>query len=705
MEDISEIKFDLNAVEDVSRNLYDIPLTANNIVLSYGEIIKEIQCDDYNGLTFDQKYVALCILAFFHYVYGGFYARDEKVDFVIPDEFIDRLKEEAKLFFLKQEAPLHLESYSKWWNQHIIFTSNIVGITGSPGVGKTRVSKFITNNLVKIVERKFGKIINVIVGAPSNAAAIRIGKACEQDYYTSANISKSVPISIGFEGYNPKRPIFKQKSGIKPLDDANLLVADESSMDNEQYVTTIVNHFNRNKEEACIGIYDRNQLPDPQAKAFMDGKMCTVVSNEFRINLIVRQPLLDPKLVILEKLIDDIETVRARGYDGTVKYLRALQAKPSDSRIINGIKYGYELMPTNATPKNEQAFYQMVADTTHQFALKYFCSNAFRDDPDYARIICGRNATVTFGNEIAHKAIYGNERFKEGTALLGYNFNKVYPNTSGGYTAGLINSQTYSIVYASDLVEKSINCLEAGRGDYFLNMTYTLKGYCLLLSSKAIKAYSRAERDFIKITEDGKFISESCERLTRIFIVAEESYNDYMRKYLRFHRVEGTQHEDFTITPFYADNQLSVIPFGKYKKKNERMLKVLADEQYFYDQFLIFGHDLHFEPKISLLGTTTLDEHGYMIGTVHKNPVKALVDINGRAVPFTTSFTGTNLQKCLHYGYLCTVDKLQGGECSIILDFYDDSDFRRNSPFIYLKSKNVSLSRAKEFYYLRAASI
>lgn len=262
------------------------------------------------------------------------------------------------------------------------------------GYGKT----FLINRVIETVRKTRPDIIFGMT-APTHKAVRQLKKHSElkgsldfgtiHRYLVLKEVQKVDPkdsrkMYIAYEpDFNPER--------VKPIDEIDVLILDETSMLSHTLYEYIEDYWrSRSGTLKIIFLGDSLQIPPVRAK---DEPYDPVTAIAIPFSAAQRQ-----SRKIMHITLD--EPVRQSVDNPIFVYATALREQIKNQGIVCEFSHtddkGVEQVPRNA-------------EAMKMLFMKYFCTEQFKQDPDYVKVVAWRNDTVNVINGVIRKLIYGEE--------------------------------------------------------------------------------------------------------------------------------------------------------------------------------------------------------------------------------------------------------------------------------------------------------
>lgn len=247
-------------------------------------------------------------------------------------------------------------------------SKRIYGLTGSPGVGKTFVTKYIVNKC---------KLPNSCIKAcsPTHKACRVLGQAIGTHTYTIHSVFGFRP-NLNLEDFDYNNPIFKPV-GEPKLENIKVLIVDECSMLN----ASLVNYINKICTENAIKVLyigDDAQLAPVKEKVSTAFKCCVKL---FRLIEVVRQGDDNPIKDLLDIIRNDIKNKTLN----SISFLATLT-----NPVYNGKGEGFCVV-------NQREFTNIIKQ---RFADEDFTKNI-----ELYKVIAYTNLKVNYWNNIIRNEI------------------------------------------------------------------------------------------------------------------------------------------------------------------------------------------------------------------------------------------------------------------------------------------------------------
>jgi len=280
-------------------------------------------------------------------------------------------------------------------------------LAGYAGTGKSTIVKKILDYY------RYG----VVVSAPTHKAKKVIMNMTGKDGKTLHGLLGLRP-DINLDEFNPNSPIFNPIA-VPKITDYNLVIIDEASMINKE-LFELIKKLTLGSQTKVLFVGDPAQIPPV-------GERESVVFTQSDIEIhwltkIERQNDTNPLAFIYDALRNNLNRL-----DGG--FLR----KTDMNSLGEGVTFTI----------NKRQFRTAILDK--------FNSNEFRNDTDFAKVICWRNDTVMASNMIIRKALFGEKVsiIEIGDILMGY---RSIMNAKQNYNI-IENSADYLVMNKSDLSE------------------------------------------------------------------------------------------------------------------------------------------------------------------------------------------------------------------------------------------------------------
>lgn len=252
-------------------------------------------------------------------------------------------------------------------------------LEGYAGTGKT----YLIGKIIKYILDKH-QSYTIAITAPTNKAVKVLQKT--SGIKNSRIEFQTVHKLLGLkeEITQDGKQVFKKAwDSAASIEEFDVLIIDEVSMLEDQLFIEIEG-YKRNLRIIMMG--DPAQIPPvnkPDSIPFLEGKAEQYSINKYRLEEIMRQtvgnPIIESSFILRNNLNERIHTI------------------PRESQLTengNGIIFLDANIQTNR-------------DLFTDYLKEYFVSDNFNANPDYAKVIAWRNATVNNVNTLIRKMIYG----------------------------------------------------------------------------------------------------------------------------------------------------------------------------------------------------------------------------------------------------------------------------------------------------------
>lgn len=236
-------------------------------------------------------------------------------------------------------------------------------LSGFAGTGKTTITKHV---IAKLQEQSvLGRSMRICVAAPTHKAVKVIHRATDFPGHTLARLL-GMSADIGIEEFDPEKPEFKQK---KPpiIGDYDLVILDEISMVNTPLFEVILKEVKKSSTVRVIFLGDSFQTP-PIGEAISPVFTSHAITWASELTQVERQDDDDPVLGI---------HVAIRGNPNSdtdlFEHVSAVNSKGHGIQFLENSEFAKEV-------------------------LAAFTSEAYTEDPDYAKILCWSNKQCRYWN-------------------------------------------------------------------------------------------------------------------------------------------------------------------------------------------------------------------------------------------------------------------------------------------------------------------
>jgi exodeoxyribonuclease-5 len=329
--------------------------------------------------------------------------------------------------------------------------SKFFTLAGYAGTGKSTIIKKVLDTY------RYG----VVVSAPTHKAKKVVMNTTGMDGQTLHGLLGLRP-DVNLDEFNPNDPKFNPIA-IPRISDYNWVIIDEASMINQELFNLVIE---KTKDTRTNVLYmgDPAQIPpvgEKESAVFTQG-----THESHWLTKIERQNDTNPLAFVYDALRNNLNRL-----DGG--FLR----KSVMNELGEGVIFTVD----------KREFRTAILDK--------FQSPEFREDSDFAKVICWRNETVMASNMVIRKALFGENTdiIEIGDLLMGY---RSIMNDKQNYNI-IENSADYTVLEKSDLQENS----------------YNLKGY------------------MIRIKED---LAHGKHKLQDVFIINHTDH-DNLHKYAEMH--------------------------------------------------------------------------------------------------------------------------------------------------------------------------
>lgn len=249
-------------------------------------------------------------------------------------------------------------------------------LIGYAGTGKT----YLINRLVEYCKDvkpglRFG------LTAPTNKAVKVLRATCElPDRFKFGTIHSMLGLTLKRNYYTGKQTFEPDRGNMykpKMIDTIDVLIVDETSMLNSELFTFLLPYTRRGLKIIFLG--DDKQIPpvgEVQSIPFLPAKQQEHSIFPITLDKIVRQAADNP-------IITYGAAIRSQFKQKTIRY--TFPTEPSET--------GIEVLPT-----------QLPALT--ELFRRYFCTDEFRKDSDYVKVIAWRNNTVDYFNIVIRGLLF-----------------------------------------------------------------------------------------------------------------------------------------------------------------------------------------------------------------------------------------------------------------------------------------------------------
>ena len=252
-------------------------------------------------------------------------------------------------------------------------------LSGPAGTGKTT----LTLELIRIFKEK-NKWARMAVSAPTHKARKVIGRATKEDAFTIQKLLGLRP-NTELENYNINNPQFDALA-MKEINGLKLLVIDEASMLNEALFDLIIKEA-KNYKVKVLFMGDQFQLPPVNESI---SKIFTEVQTAAYITKVERQKDSNPLMSVYDLIRSDIKSP-----------VDLFEHKSIVNEIGEGIVF-------HGAQKDFEAE-----------VLPMFCTDEYRKDPDFIKLITYSNASVQAWNKRIRDYIYDMKWAEQSTESTG----------------------------------------------------------------------------------------------------------------------------------------------------------------------------------------------------------------------------------------------------------------------------------------------
>jgi nucleoside-triphosphatase THEP1 len=266
--------------------------------------------------------------------------------------------------------------------------ATMIAIRGAAGTGKTTAMRALVDELIDQ-----GKM--VLLGAPTNKAAKVLRRKTGREVTTVAKMLNLKPSYNKWGRLVFERPKKVDKEGDDPLD-ADVVIIDEASMIDYSNFAMLEKLVEQNDDVTIVFVGDHIQV-DPVSQKKDKGRAFnepTMYGDKVKIaatlETVMRQKEGNQILDLVTRLRENIKKA---------VYYRA----------------GNDFMDYDTGPgffdqeRREGVVYMNSMDNFRAAILNAFKSKRYRDDPDYCRVVCYKNATVSKWNKTIRDHLMGPE--------------------------------------------------------------------------------------------------------------------------------------------------------------------------------------------------------------------------------------------------------------------------------------------------------
>ncbi len=286
----------------------------------------------------------------------------------------------GKKITLNEQQVAALEAMSVWLDAKDDYFYTLSGFAGS---GKT----MLTLELIKIFREK-NRWKRIAVSAPTHKAKKVIARATKEDAYTIQKLLGLRP-NTDIENYNINNPQFDVLAD-KMISMVKFLIIDEASMLNESLFKLIVKEATTHRTKVLFmgDICQLQPINESISKIFTD------VASKSHLTKVERQQDSNPLMGIYDSIRSDIKSP-----------IDLFEHKSS------------------LNDKGEGIVFCGSQEVMEKEVLPMFCTDEYRKDPDYMKMITYTNASVGAWNKRIRDFIYNNptEPLIDGDILLAYN--------------------------------------------------------------------------------------------------------------------------------------------------------------------------------------------------------------------------------------------------------------------------------------------
>lgn len=308
-------------------------------------------------------------------------------------------------------------------------------LAGYAGTGKSTIIKKVLDNY------RYG----VVVSAPTHKAKKVVMNMTGKDGQTLHGLLGLRP-DVNLDEFNPNDPKFNPIA-IPRITDYNFVIVDEASMINQE-LFTMINEKTQGSRTKVLYMGDPAQIPPVGEK---ESAVFTNAGEQFhQLTKIERQNDTNPLAFIYDALRNNL------------------------NRLDGGF-----LRQSNMNNLGEGVIFTVDKPEFRTALLDKFRSDEFRNDTDFAKVICWRNDTVMASNKVIRESLFGNDVgiIEVGDLLMGY---RSIMNEKQNYNI-IENSADYLVLNKSDLTENA----------------YHLKGYMVKIKEDLAHGKHKEQDIFI----------------------------------------------------------------------------------------------------------------------------------------------------------------------------------------------------------------
>lgn len=285
----------------------------------------------------------------------------------------------GKKITLNDQQVAALEAMTIWLDTKDDFFYTLSGFAGT---GKTT----ITLELIKIFREK-NKWKRIAVSAPTHKAKKVIARATGEDSFTIQKLLGLRP-NTDLENFNINNPQFDERAE-KEISAFKLLIIDEASMLNESLFTLILKEA-KNHRVKVLFMGDVCQLPPVKESI---SKIFTDIKTSAQLTHVERQKDSNPLMGVYDLIRSDISSA--------------------------GDLFEHK---TSVNEAGEGIVFCNTQEAMEAEVLPLFCSEEYKRDSDYIKLITYSNASVQAWNKRIRAAIFPEAEcpFIEGDVLLAY---------------------------------------------------------------------------------------------------------------------------------------------------------------------------------------------------------------------------------------------------------------------------------------------